>query len=67
MKSRDRGSLGMSLSLGVNGLGKKKMKRNKQGLLKEKWDFDPNEPVYCYCVKPSFGTMVRCDNDECEV
>lgn len=24
---------------------------------------DPNEPVYCYCRKVSFGKMVGCDNE----
>lgn len=24
-----------------------------------------NEPVYCYCQKPSHGEMVACDHDEC--
>ncbi|ORY96483.1 hypothetical protein BCR43DRAFT_491769 [Syncephalastrum racemosum] len=28
---------------------------------------DPNEPVYCYCRQVSFGEMVACDNDECEI
>lgn len=27
---------------------------------------DPNEPVYCYCRGPSSGTMVGCENEECE-
>ncbi|XP_008212973.1 inhibitor of growth protein 3-like [Nasonia vitripennis] len=29
---------------------------------------DPNEPVYCYCQKVSYGDMVAYDNDnECEI
>ncbi|KAI9312417.1 the Ing1 Phd finger in complex with A histone H3k4me3 peptide, partial [Dichotomocladium elegans] len=28
---------------------------------------DPNEPLYCYCRQVSFGEMVACDNDECEI
>ncbi|KAI8343104.1 hypothetical protein BC941DRAFT_410430 [Chlamydoabsidia padenii] len=28
---------------------------------------DPNEPVYCYCRMVSYGDMVACDNDECEI
>lgn len=24
-----------------------------------------NEPLYCYCQKPSHGEMVACDHDEC--
>lgn len=27
---------------------------------------DPNEPRYCYCNQVSFGTMVGCDNPDCE-
>ncbi|KAG1673419.1 hypothetical protein FOA52_002184 [Chlamydomonas sp. UWO 241] len=26
-----------------------------------------NEPLYCYCQKPSHGEMVACDHDECAV
>ncbi|PIA15787.1 hypothetical protein COEREDRAFT_102660 [Coemansia reversa NRRL 1564] len=28
---------------------------------------DPNEPRYCYCNQVSYGEMVACDNDNCEV
>ncbi|KAG2177254.1 hypothetical protein INT43_007911, partial [Umbelopsis isabellina] len=28
---------------------------------------DPNEPVYCFCRQVSYGEMVACDNDECEI
>ncbi|KAI8146974.1 inhibitor of growth protein 5-like protein [Fennellomyces sp. T-0311] len=28
---------------------------------------DPNEPLYCYCRQVSFGEMVACDNDDCEI
>ncbi|KAI9305466.1 hypothetical protein BJ944DRAFT_200982 [Cunninghamella echinulata] len=28
---------------------------------------DPNEPVYCYCQQVSYGEMVACDNDECDI
>ena len=24
-----------------------------------------NDPVYCYCQKPSHGEMAGCDNEEC--
>lgn len=27
---------------------------------------DPNEPVYCYCKKVSYGQMICCDSDDCE-
>ncbi|ORX54620.1 hypothetical protein DM01DRAFT_1322020 [Hesseltinella vesiculosa] len=28
---------------------------------------DPNEPVYCYCRQVSYGDMIACDNEECEI
>jgi len=28
---------------------------------------DPNEPVYCYCQQVSWGEMVACDNNECQI
>ncbi|KAI9026630.1 hypothetical protein CLU79DRAFT_833514 [Phycomyces nitens] len=28
---------------------------------------DPNEPLYCYCHQVSFGEMVACDNEECDI
>lgn len=28
---------------------------------------DPNEPTYCICQRVSFGEMVGCDNDDCEI
>lgn len=28
---------------------------------------DPNEPKYCYCRQVSFGEMVACDNEVCEI
>jgi len=28
---------------------------------------DPNEPVYCFCKRVSFGSMVGCDNENCPV
>jgi len=31
----------------------------------EEIPIDPNEPVYCYCQRVSFGEMVGCDNDDC--
>ncbi|RAL59731.1 hypothetical protein DID88_000363 [Monilinia fructigena] len=27
---------------------------------------DPNEPLYCNCNRVSFGTMIACENDNCE-
>ncbi|CAK5279405.1 unnamed protein product [Mycena citricolor] len=28
-------------------------------------DVDPNEPLYCYCNKISFGEMIACDDPHC--
>ncbi|KAK3809783.1 MAG: inhibitor of growth proteins N-terminal histone-binding-domain-containing protein [Linnemannia elongata] len=28
---------------------------------------DPNEPLYCYCQQVSYGEMVACDNQDCEI
>lgn len=26
--------------------------------------FDENEPLYCVCHKPQYGTMVQCDRED---
>ena len=28
---------------------------------------DPDEPIYCYCQRVSFGEMIGCDDDECKM
>jgi hypothetical protein len=28
---------------------------------------DPNEPIYCTCRRVSFGDMVACDNEDCDI
>lgn len=28
---------------------------------------DPDEPVYCVCQRISFGEMIGCDNDDCQI
>ncbi|CAB3376145.1 Hypothetical predicted protein [Cloeon dipterum] len=28
------------------------------------WNYDPNEPRYCFCNQVSYGDMVACDNEE---
>ncbi|KAI9009145.1 inhibitor of growth proteins N-terminal histone-binding-domain-containing protein [Hyaloraphidium curvatum] len=28
---------------------------------------DPNEPTYCLCGRVSFGEMIACDDEECEI
>jgi inhibitor of growth protein 4 len=30
-------------------------------------EFCASEPIYCYCRRPSFGLMVKCESDFCEV
>ncbi|POY75864.1 hypothetical protein BMF94_0946 [Rhodotorula taiwanensis] len=27
---------------------------------------DPNEPLYCYCNRVSFGEMIACENEDCD-
>ncbi|RKP38022.1 the Ing1 Phd finger in complex with A histone H3k4me3 peptide, partial [Dimargaris cristalligena] len=28
---------------------------------------DPNEPTYCYCNQVSYGEMVACDDENCDI
>lgn len=35
--------------------------------LKGAWTFDPDEPTYCVCNQVSYGEMVACDNEDCEI
>ncbi|KAF6141157.1 hypothetical protein GIB67_006602 [Kingdonia uniflora] len=28
---------------------------------------DPNEPTYCFCKQVSYGEMVACDNEDCNI
>lgn len=48
--------------------GKKKRgkKPARKGLKRSEWEYDPNEPRYCYCSRPSYGEMVMCENTYCE-
>ncbi|GAA5886312.1 hypothetical protein JCM6882_001600 [Rhodosporidiobolus microsporus] len=43
---------------------KKEMKREEEQAAKG-MPIDPNEPVYCYCRRVSFGEMIACENDDC--
>lgn len=47
---------------------KRKMKKDKEGE-KSPADFpiDPDEPTYCLCDQVSYGEMIGCDNDDCEI
>ncbi|ESO93661.1 hypothetical protein LOTGIDRAFT_182053, partial [Lottia gigantea] len=53
-----------------NHIGKKKKKRKVK---KERSDspidppIDPDEPRYCLCDQVSYGEMIGCDNDKCEI
>ncbi|CAI2179074.1 380_t:CDS:2, partial [Funneliformis geosporum] len=29
-------------------------------------EFDPNEPLYCFCRRQEFGNMIQCDHPRCE-
>lgn len=52
---------------GEEDLRRKRGKKVLRKLLKRgEWEYDPNEPKYCYCSRPSFGEMVMCDNTFCE-
>lgn len=48
--------------------GKKKRgkKPARKGGKRGEWEYDPNEPKYCYCGRPSYGEMVMCENTYCE-
>jgi hypothetical protein len=35
--------------------------------LQQEIPVDPNEPTYCFCNRVSFGEMVGCDNEDCEI
>ena len=49
------------------GFKKKRGKKPaRKGLKRSEWEYDPNEPKYCYCGRPSFGEMVMCENTYCE-
>ena len=51
-----------------DGLRKKKGKKlMRKGVKRGEWEYDPKEPKYCYCQRPSFGEMVNCDNTFCDL
>ena len=47
--------------------GKKKKKKAALVLDEPGISMDPNEPVYCFCRRISFGDMVGCENPDCTV
>lgn len=45
---------------------KKKKKKEKEEIPTE-LAVDPDEPTYCICNSISYGEMIGCDNEECEI
>jgi len=45
---------------------KKKRKKEKESPI-EDLPVDPDEPTYCICQSISYGDMIGCDNDDCEI
>ncbi|ESN94013.1 hypothetical protein HELRODRAFT_103151 [Helobdella robusta] len=43
------------------------MAANNSHLVKIIGNIDPNEPLYCLCREVSYGEMIGCDNESCEV
>ncbi|KAJ2957292.1 hypothetical protein NQZ79_g6989 [Umbelopsis isabellina] len=58
---KDRGK-GAFSATGRNGSSKAKASSSVADMA-----IDPNEPLYCYCQQVSYGEMVACDNDDCEI
>lgn len=40
---------------------------SQNAALMEEAAIDPNEPVFCFCKRVSFGDMVACENEECPI
>ncbi|CAG8487915.1 10250_t:CDS:2 [Paraglomus brasilianum] len=47
--------------------GQRKTKDKQNNVQTTDMPIDPNEPTYCYCQQVSYGEMVACDDDECEI
>lgn len=45
----------------------KKKKKKAVALDEPGISMDPNEPVYCFCRRISFGDMVGCENPDCTI
>ncbi|GAX74808.1 hypothetical protein CEUSTIGMA_g2255.t1 [Chlamydomonas eustigma] len=67
-----RGSVTAAALAAAEGVPEKKKRGRKRTLVEEEDDgtsllplHAENEPLYCYCQKPSQGEMVACDNEEC--
>jgi len=50
----------------VSGKMKKKRKKEKESTIEDA-PVDPDEPTYCICQSISYGDMIGCDNDDCEI
>ncbi|TKA53545.1 hypothetical protein B0A53_03836 [Rhodotorula sp. CCFEE 5036] len=42
-----------------------RQRKKRQDLEGNGMPVDPNEPVYCYCNRVSFGEMIACENEDC--
>lgn len=47
--------------------GRKKKKKSAVVVEEPGISMDPNEPVYCFCKRVSFGDMVGCENPDCTI
>ncbi|KAL1925423.1 uncharacterized protein VTP21DRAFT_306 [Calcarisporiella thermophila] len=41
--------------------------KSRKAALATDMPIDPNEPTYCYCEQVSYGEMIACDNENCEI
>ncbi|KAL4897163.1 hypothetical protein BDV59DRAFT_169930 [Aspergillus ambiguus] len=48
---------------GPDGVTREDIRIDEDGVLEE---IDPNEPRYCICGDVSFGTMICCENQDCD-
>jgi hypothetical protein len=51
----------------MGGANRKKKKRKADEDDEPGLPTDPNEPVYCFCRRVSWGKMVGCENEECSI
>ena len=56
----------MGLSIENSGDGTDKPSSSKLGNTYADY-IDPNEPTYCYCRQVSYGEMIACDSNECDI
>lgn len=46
---------------------KKQKKKKEKEVLPEDIPIDPDEPTYCLCKRISYGDMIGCDNESCDI